>query len=60
MHAHVDEVRSHILEKGNEIDFLLIVTSEHSTGLLSYDGQNGLVVHLRIVQAVQQVDRSWP
>ena len=53
-----DEIRRDILEQRLQIDFLLIVCADAGTRLLAHYGDDGYVVHLRVVQAGEQVDRA--
>ncbi len=50
---HVDVLLGDVLEERVEVDLLLIVAAEGELGLLSDDGHHGLVVELRVVEAVQ-------
>src|SRR5205823_4121832 len=41
-----------------EVDLLLVVAAERGHRLLADEGDDGLVVELRVVKAVQEVDRA--
>ena len=43
-----------------QIDFLLVVAADRRARLLPDDRDDRLVVQLRVVQAVQQMDRARP
>ncbi len=45
-----------VFEEAEEIDFLLVGTAEDGGGGLSDDGDDGLVVHFGVVEAVEEVD----
>src|SRR5581483_3570241 len=53
---HVHILVRHVLEQGDQVDFLLIVTAECGALLLSDDGYDWLVVELRVVEAIEQMD----
>ena len=57
---HMDIFAGNILEEGEQIDLLLILAAKCSARLLSDDGQHRLMVHLRVVEAIQQMDRARP
>jgi hypothetical protein len=57
VHADFDEL-GHVLEEGVQVDLLLVVRAEREALLLADDGQHRRVVELRVVEAVQEVDRS--
>ena len=57
---HVNVFTGDILEQADEVDLLLVVAAESRALLLPDDGEHRLVVHLRVVEAVQQVDRARP
>ena len=56
---HVDVMMGNILEEGNQVHLLLIIGAKSGCCLLSYYSHHRLVVHLRVIQAVQQVNGSW-
>ena len=56
-HAVLDEL-GHVLEQNLEIDLLLVVRAERGALLLADDREDGDVVELRVVEAVEQVDRA--
>ena len=47
-----------ILEKRNEIDFLLVVAAERREALLPDNGYHRLVIEPCIIETIQQVDGS--
>ena len=51
-------VLGHVLEEHLEIDLLLVLGAERRALLLADDGEDGRVVELRVVKAVQEVDRA--
>ena len=55
-----DEIRGDVLEQRLQIHFLLIMSADGGARLLTYNGDDGHVIHLRVVQAGQQVDRTRP
>ena len=57
---HVDIVARHILEERYEIDLLLEIAAHRHPRLLPDDGHHALVVHLRIVKAIEQMDGPRP
>ena len=57
---HVDVVAGDILVQRHQIDFLLVVAAERQAVLLPDDRQHRLMVGLRVVKAVQQMDRARP
>jgi hypothetical protein len=62
LHRVVDDqvVLGHVGEKFVGVHLLLIAGTEHGGFLHPGDGQHRHMVHLRVVQAVQQVDRAGP
>ena len=48
--------RGDVLEERQQVDLLLVVAAERGARLLADDGDHRLVVELRVVEAVQQVD----
>ncbi len=56
--AHVDVTRGDVLEQGDQVDLLLVVAAQRPAVLLAHDGDHRLVVHLGVVQPVEQVDRA--
>src|SRR5579872_5257481 len=54
-----DELTSHVLEHGREVDFLLVVPTDRGTRLLTRNRQHRHVVHARVIQSRDQVGRSW-
>ena len=57
-HLHV--VRRDVLEQRDEVDLLLVVAAEAHPRLLPHDRQHRLVVELRVVEPVQEVDGARP
>ena len=57
---HVCTYSEHVLEQRLEVDLLLVVGAERHPLLLADDRDDGRVVELRVVEAVQQVDRARP
>ena len=55
-----DVVGGHVLEQGLQIDFLLIARADRGARLLTDDGDDGNMVHLRVVETVQEMDRARP
>ena len=49
-----------IFEERDEIDFLLIAAAERGARLLPDDREHRLVIHLRVVKAVQEMNRARP
>ena len=56
MDRHLD-VLGHVPEQEGEVHLLLVRAAQRHAGLLPDDGQHRLVVHLGVVEAVEQVDR---
>lgn len=56
--AELDVLTGDILEQAGEIDLLLEMAAERRPRCLTHDGDDRLVVELRIVQAVQEMNRS--
>ncbi len=59
-HAGLDELRGDVLEQRVEVDLLLVVGAQRRRFLLADERDHGLVVELRVVEAVEQVDRAGP
>ncbi len=57
---HVHEFMCDILEQRNQVDFLLVIAADCRTLLLADDGDYRLVVHLGVVQAIQQMNGTRP
>ena len=53
-----DEVGGDVLEQRLQVDFLLVVRADRRARLLADDGDHRHVVHLGVVQPVQQMDRA--
>ena len=47
-----------VLEQRLQVDLLLVVAAERHARLLADDREHRLVVELRVVEAVQEVDRA--
>jgi hypothetical protein len=54
----VHVLAGHVLVEAYEIDLLLEVAAQAHPLLLADDGEDGLVVELRVVEAVEEVDRT--
>jgi len=54
--CHMDVITRYILEKANQIDLLLEVPTHRHASLLTHDRDDALMIHLRIVEPIQQVD----
>ena len=52
------DVLGDVLEQDLEVDLLLVVRAERHALLLADDREDGMMVELRVVEAVQQVDRA--
>jgi hypothetical protein len=57
-HRGLHELRGDILEERLQIDFLLIRAAHGQPRRLPDDGDDRLVIELRVVQPVQQMDRA--
>src|SRR5215210_4298202 len=53
------DVAGHVREQGLQVDLLLVAAAERRSRLLADDRDDRLVVELRVVEAVQEVDRAW-
>ncbi len=58
--GHLHVLVRDILEQRGEVDLLLVVAAETEPGLLADDRHDRLVVELRVIQAVEEVDRARP
>src|SRR5437588_751884 len=58
--ARLHVLGGHILEQRVQVDLLLVVRAERHRLLLADDRHYRLVVELRVVEAVQQVNRTGP
>ena len=47
-----------VLEQRDQVDLLLVVPAHRDAVLLAHDRDDRLVVHLRVVEAVEKVDRA--
>jgi len=54
--AHMNVVARNIFEQRHQINFLLVVAANGRSRLLTNDRDNGLMIHPRIVQAIQQMN----
>ena len=54
-----DVIARDILEQRDQINFLLVAGAERGARLLADNGDDGLVIHLRVIEAVEEVDRAW-
>ena len=52
-----DVVTRHVLEEDGKVDLLLVVPADRRGSLLPDDGEDGRMVELGVVEAVQKVDR---
>src|SRR5437016_3018171 len=50
----------HVFEERDQIDLLLIITSDGRTCCLTNNRYHWLVIHFGIIESVQQVNGSWP
>jgi hypothetical protein len=57
---HVHVLVRDVLEERRQVDFLLVIAAERGHRLLADDCDDRLVVELRVVEPVQQVDRAGP
>ncbi len=57
---HMDVFAGNILEQGDQIDLLLVMATQRSARLLADNRQHRLMIHLRVVEAIQQVDGAGP
>lgn len=57
---HGLDIGGNVLEQALQIDFLLVVAAQRGSRLLADDGQHRLMIHARVVEPVQQVDRARP
>ena len=57
VHAVLD-VLGHVREQDRQVDLLLVVRAERGALLLADDRDDGHVVELRVVEAVEEVDRA--
>ena len=56
--GHCHEVCRYVFEQRRQIHFLLVVCTKRTAGLLSDDGNDRHMIHLRIIKTVQQVNRT--
>src|SRR5579871_1197214 len=54
--GHVDILASYVLEQGNEVNLLLVMAAKGRAGLLADHRHDGLVIHLRVVKAIEQMN----
>ena len=57
-HLHV--LACHVLEEVGEVDLLVVGTTQSRPGLLPDYRHDRLMVHLGVVEAVEEVYRAWP
>ena len=57
---HLNVLGGDVLEQRDEVDFLLVAAAERGAGLLADDREDGRVVELCVVQAVEEMDRARP
>ncbi len=57
---HVHVLVRDVLEQGKQIHFLLVIAAERHPVLLADERHHRLMIHLGVVQAVQQMDRARP
>src|SRR5204862_484213 len=57
--GHVHVLVGDVLEERRQVDLLLVVAAQRRHGLLADDRDDGLVVELGVVEAVQEVDGAW-
>ena len=50
--GHRDEIAGDILEQGLQVHFLLIVRADRGARLLTNDGDDRHMIHLRVVKTV--------
>ena len=55
---HVHVLMRDILEERDKIDLLLVIAAERRARLLADDGHHRLVIHLRVVKSIEQMDRA--
>lgn len=54
--GHVHIFVGDVLEQGDEVHFLLVMPAERHPRLLAHEGDDRLMIELRVVQPVQEVD----
>ena len=57
-HHRLHELVRHVFEQRLQIDFLLKIATHGGRRSLAHDGHDWLMVELRIVESVQQMDRA--
>ena len=57
---HLNVLGGDVLEQRDEVDFLLVAAAERGARLLADDREDGRVVELGVVQAVEEMDRARP
>ena len=60
LERHLDVLVRHVLEQAEQVDLLLVVAAQTKPGLLADDRDHRLMVELRVVEPVQEVDRARP
>ncbi len=58
LHRHVHVLVCDVLEERLQVDLLLVVAAERRARLLADDRDDRLMVELRVVEAVQKMDRA--
>ena len=58
MRRHMHIIMGHILIQRNQIDFLLIIGAQGHGRLLADDGQHRHMILFRVIESVEQMDRS--
>jgi len=56
---HLHEGVGHVFEQRDQIHLLLVLAAEGRAILLSHDGHDRLVIHLSVVEAIEQMDGPW-
>src|SRR5581483_6381003 len=56
--GHMDVLGSDVLKEADEVHLLLVIAAEAGALLLADDGEHRLVVHLRVVETIQEMDRA--
>jgi len=57
--THLDVLAGHVLEQGEQVDFLLVGAAHRAAAGLADDRDHRHVIELGVVQAVQQVNGAW-
>jgi hypothetical protein len=59
-HADFHELARNVLEKGRQVDFLSIVRADGTPRRLPDEGDDRLMIELRVIEAVQQMNGAGP